>query len=150
MKNKQYLPSSWVDDWYLERGIDVEAFKDKTIKDLPERFIFEYDTGDGWDFECKIYKKEVTKEIEDDEDIPTGFVLDGKGMGIWEDNISSLYAYLNNEIDKDYNQEDEERSIYKPWNFDINKYSEFDDPIDIEELNDKAMYFFPIGDDDRY
>ena len=131
LKNKQYLPSGWVNEWYLERGIDVEAFKDKTIKDLPERFIFEYDTGDGWDFECKIYKKEVIKEIEDDEDIPTGFVLDGKGMGIWEDNIYSLYAYLNNEIDKDYNQEDEERGIYKPWNFDINKYSEFDDPIDI-------------------
>ena len=127
-----------------------EPFKDKTIKDLPEKFIFVYDTGDGWDFDCKIYKTIVTKEFEDDEDVPTGFVLDAKGMGIWEDNIRSLYAYLEGEIDKDFDEEDEERGIYKPWNFDIKKYSEFDNPVDIEELNDKAMYFYPISEEERY
>lgn len=149
-KEKQYLPSSWVDEWCLERGIIVTPFKDKTIRDLPEAFLFEYDTGDGWDFKCKKYRKEIIKEIDDDEDIPTGFVLEGKGMGIWEDNIHSLYAYLDGEIDKDYNKEDEEKGIYKPWNFDIDKYSDFDNPIDIEELNERAMYFQPIGEDDRY
>ena len=100
-------------------------------------------------FDCKKYKTIVTKEFEDDEDVPTGFVLDAKGMGIWEDNIRSLYAYLEGEIDKDFDEEDEERGIYKPWNFDIKKYSEFDDPVDIEELNDKAMYFYPISEE-RY
>ena len=146
----QYLPSGWVDDWRSLPNVRVEPFKDKTINDLPSHFSFEYDTGDGWDFDCKIYKEEVIKEFEDDEDIPTGFVLEGKGMGIWEDNIYSLYAYLNGEIDKDYNGEDENRGIYKPWNFDIDKYSEFDDPIDIEELNDRVMYFIPLAEDDRY
>ena len=53
-------------------------------------------------------------------------------------------------MDKDYNKEDENRGIYEPWNFDIDKYSEFDDPIDIEELNDRAMYFTPLAEDDRY
>ena len=150
IKDEQYLPSSWVDEWYHERGIKVEPFKDKTIKDLPERFVFEYDTGDGWAFDCKIYNAITTKTFEDDEDIPTGYVLDAKGMGIWEDNIHTLYAYLNGDIDKNYNQEDEEKGYYKPWNFDIDKYSEFDDPVDLEELNDRAMDFFPIGEDDRY
>ena len=131
-------------------GSRNETFKDKTIKDLPEKFIFVYDTGDGWDFDCKIYKTIVTKEFEGDEDIPTGFVLDAKGMGIWEDNIRSLYAYLEGEIDKSFDGEDEDRGIYKPWNFDIKKYSEFDDPVDIEELNDKAMYFYPISEEERY
>ena len=150
LKDKSYLPSSWVDEWnYLGRHIN-EPFKDKSINDLPDSFMFVYDTGDGWDFDCKKYKQIVTKIIKDDEDIPTGFVLDGKGMGIWEDNIRSLYAYFDGEIDKDYNQEDENRGIYKPWNFQIDKYSEFDNPIDIEELNDKAMHFFPIMEEDRY
>ena len=150
LKDKSYLPSSWVDEWnYLGRHIN-EPFKDKSINDLPDSFMFIYDTGDGWDFDCKKYKQIVTKIIKDDEDIPTGFVLDGKGMGIWEDNIRSLYAYFDGEIDKDYNQEDNNRGIYKPWNFQIDKYSEFDNPIDIEELNDKAMYFFPTMEEDRY
>ena len=150
LKDKSYLPSSWVDEWnYLGRHIN-EPFKDKSINDLPDSFMFIYDTGDGWDFDCKKYKQIVTKIIKDDEDIPTGFVLDGKGMGIWEDNIRSLYAYFDGEIDKDYNQEDNNRGIYKPWNFQIDKYSEFDNPIDIEELNDKAMYFFPTMEEDGY
>ena len=130
---------------------NMETNKDnKTIKDLPERFIFAYDTGDGWDFDCKIYKTIVIKEIENDEHIPAGFVLDAKGMGIWEDNIMSLYAYLEGKIDKDFDGEDEEIGIYKPWNFDIEKYSEFDDPVDIEELNDIAMNFYPTLDGKIY
>ena len=146
-KEKSFIPTSWMDyGWDKKTSYPLVA---KTISDLGDRFIFTYDTGDGWDFDCKIYKKAVVKEIEEDEDIPTGFVLDGKGMGIWEDNIASLYAYLKGEIDKDYCEEDEERGIYKPWNFEINKYSEFDNPIDLEELNDKAMYFFPTAQE-RY
>ena len=74
----------------------------------------------------------VIKELSNDEDIPTGFVLDGKGQGIWEDNISTLYAYLNGEIDKDFDGEDEQKGIFKPWNFNIKKYSEFDNSIDLE------------------
>ena len=151
LQDKSYLPSAWVEEWNsLGSRKENEPFKDKEIKDLPERFIFIYDTGDGWDFDCKIYKQMVTKVFEDDEDIPTAFVLDAKGMGIWEDNIQSLYAYLEGKIDKDFSGEDEERGIFKPWNFDIKKYSEFDDPVDLEELNDKAMFFFPIGEEDRY
>ena len=149
-KDKSYIPSSWMEQWNTLGSTRNEPFKDKTILDLPETFMFIYDTGDGWDFDCKIYKQIVTKNIDDEDDVPTGFVLDAKGMGIWEDNIRSLYAYIDGEIDKDYSEEDEERGIYKPWNFDINKYSEFDDPVDIEELNDRAMYFYPISEDDRY
>ena len=150
LKDKSYLPKSWMelkDDFNLRED---EPFDNKTIKDLPSKFIFAYDTGDGWDFDCKIYKTIVIKEFENDEHIPAGFVLDAKGMGIWEDNIMSLYAYLEGKIDKDFDGEDEERGIYKPWNFDIEKYSEFDDPVDIEELNDIAMNFYPTLDEEIY
>ena len=149
-KEKSYIPSSWIEQWNEFGSIRHEPFKDKTIKDLPEQFMFIYDTGDGWDFDCKIYKRIVVKTVDDEEETPTGFVLEAKGMGIWEDNIGSLYAYLEGEIDKNYNEEDEDRGIYKPWNFEIDKYSEFDDPIDIEELNEQAMYFVPLLKDEIY
>lgn len=143
-----YIPSSWVGMGWDENT--STPFILKRISDLSDNFTFIYDTGDGWNFNCKIYKKIIEKEFEDDEDEPSGFVLEGKGMGIWEDNIGSLYAYLKGKIDKDYNKEDDERGIHKPWNFDIDKYSEFDDPIDIEELNEEAMYFFPTAEEERY
>ena len=147
-KEKSYIPTSWVDYGWDKKT--SEPFILKRIKDLGDSFTFIYDTGDGWDFSCKVYKKIIEKEFDDDEDEASGFVLEGKGMGIWEDNIGSLYAYLEGEIDKDYNKEDEERGIYKPWNFDIDKYSEFDNPIDIDELNELAMYFLPTAEEERY
>ncbi|MCR5694730.1 MAG: plasmid pRiA4b ORF-3 family protein [Clostridia bacterium] len=144
--NRSYLPESWIEDWNFFSRAENEPFNKKTVEDLPDTFTFEYDTGDGWDFNCKIYKKPVIKEIDDDGDIPFGFVLDAKGMGIWEDEIYTLYAYLEGKIDKDFDGEDEENGIYKPWNFEIDKYSEFDDPVDLEELNKTAMNFIPLDD----
>ncbi len=149
LKDRHYVPSEWMDDSLMSNFIKYEPFKEKSILDLPDEFEFAYDTGDGWDFKCKKYKKPIIKEV-DESDISFGFVLEGKGMGIWEDNIYSLYAYLNGEIDKDFNKEDEEKGIYKPWNFDIDKYSEFDNPLDINELNHIAMSFWPIGEENRY
>ena len=138
----EYVHDSWLDDFQDEFE---DTYSDKFLSDLGEKFEFDYDTGDGWDFNCKVYKKEVVKEFgEEDIDLcPYGFVIEGKGMGIWEDNIQSLYAYLDGEIDKDFDGEDDELGVYKPWNFEIKKYSEFDDPIDIDDLNNKAMYFEP-------
>lgn len=128
-KDVSYLPNEWLEDsWGDEKE---EAYEIHTLEDLSDNFSFEYDTGDGWDFACKKYKKKVNKDSD-----RLVFVLEGAGMGIWEDNIGSLYAYFSGEIDKDYNEEDEERGIYKPWNCYVDKYSEFDNPIDIDVLND--------------
>ena len=148
-KEMSFIAPSWIEMWNSFGTHKQVSFVGKKICDLGDSFQFEYDTGDGWVFNCKVYKKREIKEFDDDDEPAYGFVLDGKGMGIWEDSISSLHAYLNGEIEKDYNLEDEERGIYKPWNFDIDKYSEFDDPLDLEELNDTAMYFFPTMEDER-
>ena len=47
----------------------------------------------------------------------------GAGVGIWEDNIGTLYTYLEGDISPDFNGEDEERGIYKPWNLSIDRNS---------------------------
>lgn len=101
------------------------------LKDLPKKFTFEYDTGDGWDFNC-IKHDEKVEMISKKRTI----ILEGKGQGIWEDNIRSLYAYFEGEITADCSEEDEEKGIFKPWNFEIEKYSDFDLPLNIEEMNE--------------
>ena len=100
------------------------------LDDLVEQFELEYDTGDGWDFNCEVLDETI--EINSTKDI---ILLEGKGQGIWEDNIYSLWQYLDGKIDKDFNEEDPEKGIYKPWNFDIKKYSDFDLPLNIEKIN---------------
>lgn len=102
-----------------------------SLKDLADTFSFEYDTGEGWDFLCKKYKKEVSLNSKKE-----FIIIDGAGMGIFEDNISSLYALLNDKIDSLSGESDEEHGYYLPWNLPITKYGEFDEPLDIDELND--------------
>lgn len=63
-------------------------------------------------------------------------LFEGKGQGIWEDNISSLYALFSGEICPDFDCEDEEKSYFKPWNFVINKYGDFDLPLNLDEINE--------------
>ncbi len=101
------------------------------LSDLPDNFDYEYDTGDGWDFSCKKYKQKV--EVKSKKNI---ILIDGAGQGIWEDHICTLFALFNGEIDPDCDEEDEENGIYKPWNAPIDKYGDFDLPLDIEDINE--------------
>ena len=109
-----YFPYEWIEDFYnIENCLPYE---EASLDDLSDTFSFEYDTGDGWDFACKKYKRKVNLDSD------------------------RVIIVLEGEIDKDYDGEDEERGIYKPWNFDIDKYSEFDNPLDIEALNDELDF----------
>lgn len=103
-----------------------------TTDDLKETFSLEYDFGDGWRFDCKIYKKTTVLQ----EQRPV-ILLEGKGQGIWEDNIGTLYAYLAGQVDPEYGGTDENLGIYPPWNFKIKKYKDFDAPLDIEKIQKK-------------
>ena len=101
------------------------------LEELGDKFDFTYDMGDGWDFHFKAYKKRVER----DSKAPL-IVLEGAGQGIWEDNIGSLYALLDGEIDPNLNEEDEDEGIYFPWNVRIEKFGDFDKPLDIERENE--------------
>lgn len=102
-----------------------------SLDDLPSKFCFEYDTGEGWDFDCTVYKLPI--EMDSNKNI---ILLDGKGQGVWEDNIGSLYALFDGEIDPECTEEDDDRGIYKPWNYGIEKFGDFDKPLNIEEINE--------------
>lgn len=128
-----YVPEAFqimAKNWYL--------MKDYNLEDLGDQFIFEYDTGEGYRFKCKVYKKE--EEIEKGE---YAYLLDGKGQGIFEDNISSLYMYLDEEIDPNTSENNEDIDFYMPWNLPLEKISDFDDydlEFEKESFGDEAIY----------
>lgn len=129
-KNTQYVMAPFLEDIFDDSR--MKYIRNYTLCALSDNFSFEYDTGDGWDFSCKKYKKIITKENEGD------FIfLEGAGMGIWEDNISSLYALFNGKIDPNLESEDQENGYYFPWNFKIEKFGDFDKPLSVEEINEK-------------
>jgi hypothetical protein len=126
-KTKSYVPKTFMEDFV---GPNDLYMNDYTINDLGDSFTFEYDTGDSWDFNVKVYKR--TKEIDSDN---FAFIIDGVGQGIWEDNSYSLDKYLNGEI-TNLNEEDDEEGIYFPWNFQVESFADFDLPIDKEFIQE--------------
>ena len=132
-RNRSYEPSVWVRATNDNAGNKRKTYAhcDHTIKELPTNFLFWYDTGDDWTFICKKYQKEVERKSK--EDI---IVLEGAGNGIWEDNKSTLIAYLEGEIkDDNCNEKNEKKGFYKPWNVHIKKFSDFDQPINIKAIH---------------
>lgn len=123
---KEYLPDCFLQDYIDEKHEFPMKFY--SLKDLGDKFVFTYDTGDNWTFDCKVLKKEKTVVGAE-----FGYLVDGKGQGIWEDNACSLLMYLDGEVDPNSNEEDEERGLYLPWNFEIEKYSDFDTVFNIAE-----------------
>lgn len=107
------------------------------MEELPEEFDFEYDTGDGYDFHCKRYKKQV--EVDSQQRL---IVLEGAGQGVWEDNIHTLGAYLSGELAGDA-EEDLDRGYAKPWNVEIEHFGDFDLPLDIDSFNKKLAKLYP-------
>ncbi len=129
-----YVPAAMMDDDFG----GTRALIKHNMDELPDEFEFVYDLGDDWAFECKRYKKKV--EFDSDKDI---VVIEGAGQGIWEDNIGTLYDYLDGKIDKDCDKEDGKKGIYKPWNVDIDKFSDFDLPLDLDKTNEFVNTLYP-------
>lgn len=109
---------------------DDRSMMDHTIVALGQKAYFEYDFGDGWDFEVKIYKRLVNREEERE-----AILLEGKGQGIWEDSISALFSYFRGDFDEYDNssEEDEEMLNLLPWNFENEHFRDFDAPLNIEK-----------------
>ncbi len=126
-KRISYVPSVFLEDYVLGNEVDMKDYK---MLDLSDTFRFTYDTGDGWEFNIKVYKKEYEINDEDYED-SLGIIISAVGQGIWEDNIYALYSYLEGKI-KNLNKQDEEEGIYFPWNHHIDSFSQFDDEVDLE------------------
>lgn len=120
--------------------------KDFTIEALGEKAVFEYDFGDEWKFDVRLYKRHV--EREGDKEV---WLLEGAGQGIWEDEIYSLISYLDGVIN-DSTEVDEDSEYSLPWNFENTKFSDFDKPLDLEleqkYLDERLERMLTVDDDD--
>lgn len=134
-----FYPSNFLED---DLGLGNSLYmNDHTIQDLGKKSLFVYDTGENYGFNIivddkefdftslDIYKKSYLGLTNDDidkynnsNDI-TGIIVGGQGLGIWEDNISSLTEYLETgETD------------YLPWNLNMKSLDEFDKKLDLIEI----------------
>lgn len=134
-KSNNYVDSSWLEDNFgfdcLPKDLDYEEYCIDDLELKADRaFRICYDTGDDWEFNIKVYKKEV--------DLPEdywGTVIEGKGDRIWEDNHYLFWQYL--EKGSDALTDDEAR----PWNvYEDDNLDSFDDSIDIDLLNGDVEY----------
>lgn len=112
----------------------VNVLMDKyCVNDLNDRFSFIYDFDSHW-----IFDGEVLEEVELEQKKEV-ILLDGKGQGIWEDRIKTLYAYFEGKLDPDSLDEDEENKFFKPWNKKLTKFGDFDTAFDLDY--EKEMFF---------
>lgn len=134
-KNRQdYIPGIWSEDRYYDE--EVRVLDDFNLSDLEDHFTYVYDTGENWEFDCKVLKTKYNYEAKYD-DYPLAMVIEGKGQGIFENDHTTFWRYLDGEIDPESSEEDDELMQYLPMNLDFEKYGDFDNPLDLEDM----MYY---------
>ena len=125
-----FVHYSWLNDWADGNAYDMA---DYTIEDLGDEFVYEYDTGEGYEFKCKVYKRKLTIDdsefVDEDgyEDNPIyAHYIDGKGAGIFENNHYAMDSYLSGELDGKLTELDEEYGYTLPYNLNLEKLEDFD------------------------
>lgn len=133
-KNVRYVVGSWMDGFFDERDM-----AEHHMLDLGDNFYYEYDTGEGYVFNCKIYKNKINyvdEEVDSEEEYPAAYVLEGVGQGIFENDHYTLDKYLYGDIDPESSEESYEDKDFQllPQNLTLEKYGDFDNPLDIENM----------------
>ena len=129
-KDKNYNPKVFMEDFVRSNDL---LMNDYTLEDLHQKFDFFYDTGDGWQFNCEKGKGTVEYEpnLEQGEN-EDAILIEGKGIGIYEDDISALYAYLDGKLKPDNLKEKPSIGAYIPHNIEIGQWGDFD-KYDLED-----------------
>ena len=104
---------------------------DHYLSDLENDFTFTYDYGEDWTFRCSIDNKSYNKPGNE-----FVYLLDGKGLGIFEDNRYLFMQYMNDGI----NDED----VEEIWNLPVMEASEIDE-YDIEMEDNRIRKDVPFS-----
>lgn len=154
-KNNKYLPDCWMDDPWSDASVDV-SMHDAHLSNLNDCFTYCYDTGQNWEFNCKIYKKKY-EYVSEFDDYPSAMVLEGKGQGIFENDHYTLDRYLEGLIPADSSEEileDDYQTL--PMNMSFEVYGDFDKPLDLDyfeffddQIEEIAEHFSDGYDDEE-
>ena len=114
----KYVPEGFIGD-----DIDDELYmSDYKLDDLGKDFIFIYDVEEEWVFKCLVYDDVVKKDGNDYVE-----VIDGKGIGIFEDARITFEAYIRGHFDRaDTVEELAKLDFPVPSNLDMFRYTEFE------------------------
>ena len=135
---KAYVPESFMSDGFT----GWIPMKEHSLKDLGDYFLFEYDTGDGWEFDCETIGKY------EKEDKTFAYLVEGKGQGIWEDNKYSLDMYLAGLVPAMSAYDPKNSNVQLPWNFENECFEDFED-FDLAEESD-CFEDFLLSDINEY
>ena len=128
-KKTSYYPPFFDENDGIDKSMD-----DYKVKDLDNEFKYCYDLGECWEFNGKIDKKEINEiyldEFNEEKEV---VLIDGAGQGIWEDNKDTLVKYFNGEIDPNRIRNSSIKGIYKPINFKIKKFGDFDTAFNLKK-----------------
>lgn len=153
-RNESFVANSWLNQFDpMESECSISY---SYLDDLGEEFEYEYDTGEGYEFRCKRYKKqqEINREDLDEDEYPDVIVIEGKGAGIFEDNHGMLDDYLGGRIPPEFCEEDEDfdNFLVMPDNLDLEKLGDFDNELDLENYElfyDDVEYIAKRFDDEE-
>ena len=97
---------------------NVLYMSDHHLSDLDSDFLFIYDYGEDWTFKCSVENKSYNKPGNE-----FVYLLDGKGLGIFEDNKDLFMKYMKNGLD--------DSDVEEIWNLPIMEAGEIDE-YDVE------------------
>lgn len=102
------------------------------LSDLGNKFVFEYDTGEGYEFDCTVMKRKYYDNEDDDCGI-LAKVIEGSGQGIFENDHGTLWKVLNGTADLDRMLDDED--FEAPMNMEeFETLGDFYEPLDFDEM----------------
>ncbi len=128
-KERNYLPEAFEDLWHEREVFMTDYHYSDLVLNSKKQFTLVYDTGDDWQF---VVQEMGEEEISSERLI---FLEAGKGQGIWEDNIWSLYQFLSGETEGKTKKELEKEGIHLPWNFVMSDFSDFNIKLPIKALD---------------
>lgn len=138
-RNKGYpIPFLGVSNTDLENAWpNVVLMNRFRLSDLGSRFTFVYDYRECWIFRCEASDEAIEHNSQD------GVIMtDGKGYGLFEDDIMTLWEYADGEVDPEMDSNDNDNEHYMPWNLALEKIGDFDRPLNLKEENEIANRIF--------
>ncbi|MGN1404948.1 MAG: hypothetical protein ACI4WM_01655 [Erysipelotrichaceae bacterium] len=144
--------NTYCPDKYCEQDFD-EPLSYYYLSDMEDKFVYEYDAGESYEFNITVMKRKYYDDEDDDSGIMAK-VIEGAGQGIFENDHSTLWRILagvadlespldKNDYDGPMNMEEFEKlgDFFKPLNLDEMVYME-------EDINNKVFSIYGFNEED--